>query len=199
MTPCSTTICRTAAVALTILLAGCGGFTAVDIGGTVSGLASTGLVLKNGTDSVSPAVGATTFVFPMQVAIRAPYAVTIGSQPARQTCQLFNSSGIAGASPVTIVAVICTTNTYNVGGTVAGLTVGTNLVLTNGSDRVTIAAGDASGNATFVFPTKVADAAAYGVEVLQQPAGGQSCSVVRPTGSAIVNMADVNSVKITCS
>lgn len=199
MTFCSIIIRRTAALAATALLAGCGGFTAVDIGGTVSGLTSTGLMLRNGTDSVSPAAGATTFVFPVQVAIRAPYTVTIGAQPARQTCQLFNSSGIAGASPVTIVAVICNTNTFNVGGTVTGLTTGTNLVLTNGSDRVTIPAGDASGNATFVFPMQVADATAYGVEVLQQPAGGQSCSVVRPTGSAIVNSAAVNTVRITCS
>ena len=72
MTLSSTTIRRTAVLALTILLAGCGGFTAVDIGGTVSGLASPGLVLRNGTDSVSPAAGATTFVFPVQVEIRAP-------------------------------------------------------------------------------------------------------------------------------
>ena len=54
------------------LLGACGGFTAVDVGGTITGLTSTGLVLANGATTVSPAAGDKTFVLPVQETIRAP-------------------------------------------------------------------------------------------------------------------------------
>ena len=177
------------------LLGACGGFTAVDVGGSITGLTMPGLVVNNGGSTVAPAANDKTFVFPVQVPIRAPYSVTILTQPQRQNCQVFNGAGIAGAAPVTIVAVSCTSNTFTVGGTVTGLT-GTNLVLTNGSDRVTIAAGDASGNASFTFPTPVTDQAAYGVAVLTQPSNGQVCSVAN--SSALIDNANVTSVAVTC-
>ena len=178
-----------------VLLAACGGFTAVDVGGTVTGLNSPGLVLGNAGGTVSVAPTATTFVLPTQVAIRAPYAVIVVSQPPRQNCQIFNGAGIAGAAPVTIVSVICTSNTFTVGGNVTGLA-GTKLVLTNGSDQVTIAAGDASGNASFTFAQPVTDLAAYGVAVLTQPANGQMCTVAN--GSAFVDNKNVTNVAVTC-
>ena len=182
-----------------VSLAGCGGFTAVDVGGTITNLIGTGLKLANGDSTVSPAPGATSFVFPAQVEIRAPYAITVVQQPTRQRCDVVNGAGFAGAAPVTIVAVNCTTNTYTLGGTVTGLK-GTNLVLTNGSDRVTVAAGDVNGNASFTFPTQVADGAAYGVEVLQQPSPppAQSCSVVNGTGTGVMGSAAVTGIQVAC-
>lgn len=194
MTFYSTNVRRTVALVLASLLAslsGCGGFTAVDVGGTISGLTGTGLVLNNGTDVVKPAVGATTFVFPTQVAIRAPYLVTIATQPARQGCILFNAAGIAGASPVTIVQVTCTPTTYTVGGTISNV-MGSSLVLTNGSDQIAVPAGSTS----FTFPTQVADGSPYGVTVLSQPNAAQTCLVAN--GSAVVNGAAVTSVQVTC-
>ena len=172
------------------LLGACGGFTAVDIGGSITGLTSTGLVLGNNGSTVSPAPTDKTFVFPAQVAIRAPYAVTIVTQPPRQNCEVFNGAGLAGAAPVTIVSVICRSNTFTVGGTVSGLT-GGSVVLTNGSDQVTVAAGTAS----FTFPTPVIDQAAYGVAVLTQP-GGQTCTVAN--NSAFIDNANVTNVAVTC-
>lgn len=197
MTSITTTARRVFALALAGLvstLSACGGFTSVDVGGSITGLTGTGLVLANGGSTVSPAPGATRFVFPNQVAIRDPYSVSVTTQPTQQTCAVFNPSGTAGAAPVTIVAVICSTNTYSVGGTVTGLT-GTNLVLTNGSDQVTIPAGDANRKANFVFPVPVADGTAYGVAVLTQPAG-QTCAVAN--GSAFMGGAPVTNVSITC-
>jgi hypothetical protein len=181
--------------AAVMLLAACGGYTAVDVGGTITGLTGSGLVLSNnGTSTVAPAPNATTFVFPQQVEIRSNYVVSVVSQPTQQTCTIFNPAGTAGASPVTIVTVICSTNTYSVGGTVSGLT-GTGLVLTNGSDRVSVANADASGNASFAFPTPVADGAAYGVAILTQPTG-QTCSIAN--GSAFMGAAPVTNVQVTC-
>lgn len=174
-----------------VLLGACGGFTAVDVGGTITGLTSTGLVLANGASTVAPAAGDKTFVFPVQVAIRAPYAVTIVTQPPRQMCEVFNAAGIAGAAPVTIVSVSCRSNTFRVGGTVTGLA-SSSVVLTNGSDQVTVAAGTAS----FTFPKPVTDQAAYGVAVLTQPNNGQTCTVAN--SSAFINNADVTNVSVTC-
>ena len=182
-------------VTTSVTIAACGGFTTVSVGGTVRNLTGTGLVLANGTSTVAVDANATSFTFPQQVDIHATYSVSVQTQPTRQTCGVFNPSGTAGAAPVTVVAVICATNTYFVGGLVSGLK-GTNLVLTNGSDQVTVPAGDASGNANFFFPTAVADGSAYGVAVLTQPAG-QTCTVAN--GSAFVNGAVVNTVRVSCT
>ena len=181
--------------AAVLLLAACGGYTAVDVGGSITGLTGNGLVLSNnGTSTVAPPSKATSFVFPQQVDIRAPYSVSIVSQPSQQTCALFNPAGVAGATPVTIVNLVCSINTYAVGGTVAGLT-GAGLVLTNGSDRIAITSPDANGNAGFTFPTPVADGAAYGVAVLTQP-NGQSCTVTN--GTVFMGTAPVTNVQVRC-
>lgn len=188
---------RSAALVLGMLLASlaaCGGYTAVDVGGTITGLSGPGLQLANNGSVISPDATASTFVFPNQVEIRSPYAITVVGQPARQTCSVVNGSGIAGAAPVTVVNVTCVQNSYTLGGRVTGLT-GTNLILTNGSDRLTVAGGDAGGNATFTFPTKVADGAAYGVAVLAQPSG-QTCAVIN--GTALMGSTDVSSVVVNC-
>jgi hypothetical protein len=184
----------TAMLGSLLLLQGCGGYTSVDVGGSITNLSGSGLVLANGTSRVTPAPGAVGFVFPDQVAIRSPYAVTILTQPSRQTCAVFNPNGTAGATPVTIVSVLCDANTYAVGGTVSGLT-GAGLVLTNGSDQIPALTGDASGNAVFTFPTPVADGATYGVAVLTQPAG-QTCTVAN--GTAVMGAAPVTNVAVSC-
>ena len=181
--------------AAVVLLAACGGYTAVDVGGTITGLTGDGLVLSNnGASTVSPAPQATSFVFPAQVDIRSTYSVSIVTQPARQTCTLFNAAGVAGANPVTIVSVVCAANAYTIGGNVTGLA-GAGLVLTNGSDQIAITKPDANGNAGFTFPTAVSDGAAYGVAVLTQP-GGQSCTV--SNGSAFMGSAAVTNVQVSC-
>lgn len=194
MTPPARRALLLAQAALVLTLAACGGFTAVDVGGTINGLTGNGLILSNGASTVAPPASATTFKFPVQVDIRATYAVSIVAQPARQTCTVFNPSGTAGAAPVTIVNVACAANTYTISGTVTGLT-GTGLVLTNGSDQATVAAGDANGNAGFTFPTQVADGTVYGIAVLTQPAG-QTCSV--SNGTATMGGAPVTNVQVAC-
>lgn len=176
-------------------LASCGGFTSVDVGGTISGLTGTGLVLANGASTVSPAPGATTFVFPDKVAIRAPYSVTITSQPSRESCAVVNGTGIAGAAPVTIVTVLCTPTTHKLGGTITGLT-GQNLVLTNGSDQAKPVV-NTDGTVTFTFPLPVAEGAVYGVAVLTQPdTPAQTCSVAN--GTAVMGATDVTNIAVTC-
>lgn len=191
---CNTTLALASILSLVSLLTACGGYTAVDVGGTITGLDSAGLQLANGASVISPEATAVSFVFPNQVDIGAAYSISVVAQPARQTCTVANGAGRAGATPVTIVSVGCVQKAYALSGKVTGLT-GSNLILTNGSDRLTIAGGDASGNAVFTFPTPVADGAAYGVAVLAQPSN-QTCTVVN--GTAFMGSAAVNSVEVNC-
>lgn len=77
------------------------------IGGTVSGLSGSGLILQNnaGDDLAVPA-SATSFEFATRVAYNGNYAVTIAAQPAGQTCSVTHGSGIATTQPGDI-AVAC--------------------------------------------------------------------------------------------
>lgn len=76
------------------------------IGGNVSGLTGSGLVLQNnGGDNL--AVGADgAFTFATPVGSGNPYSVTILTQPTGQTCSVSSGSGTASAN-VTSVAVSC--------------------------------------------------------------------------------------------
>ncbi len=165
------------------------------IGGTVSGLAGTGLVLRNngGNNLAINANGAFTFTTP--VASGAAYAVTVFTQPSNptQTCVVSNGAGTVGAANVTNVAVNCTTNTFTIGGTVSGLA-GAGLVLSNnGGNNLTI-----NGNGAFSFTTPIASGATYAVTVLTQPTAlSQTCVVTN--GAGTVTDANVTNVAVACT
>src|SRR5207237_214862 len=97
--------------------------TAFRVGGTVTGLAGSGLVLQNnaGDDLAISANGSFTFATP--IASGATFAVTVVSQPAlpTQTCTVAGGTGTVGGGNVTSVAINCTTNGYMIGGTISGL------------------------------------------------------------------------------
>jgi 6-phosphogluconolactonase (cycloisomerase 2 family) len=87
----------------------------VTIGGTVSGLTGTGLVLQdNGGDNLSVTQNGS-FTFKTAVASGKPYAVTVLTQPTGQTCTVANGTGTAGSSNVTNVTVSCSGKTASVG------------------------------------------------------------------------------------
>jgi len=166
------------------------------IGGTVSGLAGTGLVLQdNGGDNLTiTASGA--FTFNTAIASGKTYAVTVLTQPSNpaQTCSVASGSGTATAN-VTTVVVTCTTNavTATIGGTVSGLVSGTSVILQdNGGDSLTITA-----NGAFTFKTPVTGPTdAYAVTVLTQPTSpNQICTVANGSGNASAN---VTNVAVTC-
>jgi hypothetical protein len=79
------------------------------LGGTISGLTGTGLVLANGNDTYTATPGTTSFFFPTKVGNGLSYGVTVLTQPTNptQTCTVQNGSGIMGASDVTNVQVNC--------------------------------------------------------------------------------------------
>jgi len=161
------------------------------VGGTVSGLTQSGLVLSNGSDSLTVAANTTSFVFATSLAAQTTYSVAVSTQPTGATCTVSNGSGTIAAAAVTNVQVTCTQTLHQVGGTLSGLTV-LGLVLANGSDTV----GPAANATTFVFPTKVASASTYSVSVSTQPPG-LNCTVSAASGT--VGSTDVNSVAVTCT
>ena len=96
------------------------------IGGTVSGLTGTGLVLQNngGDNRAVTADGA--FTFATAIGAGAAYGVTVLTQPSGQTCTAQNGSGTANAN-VTNVAVSCVASPVgNWGAAVAISAVGKN-------------------------------------------------------------------------
>jgi hypothetical protein len=170
------------------------------VGGTVSGLAGTGLSLSLNAGAQTLPVGANgSFTFPTGLANGAAYAVTVGTQPSTpaQTCTVGNGSGnIAGAN-VTNITVTCATNppqTYSVGGNVSGLG-GSGLVLSLNAGAQTL---PVSANGSFTFPTALADGSAFAVTVLTQPTSPiEVCTVTN--GSGTIAGANVTGVTVTCS
>ena len=117
---------------------GTGGSGPFTIGGTVTGLTGTGLILQdNGGDDLTITANGS-FTFKTAIVASKPYLVTVSVPPATppQTCTVAGGSGKATAT-VTTVVVTCTVGTQAIGVTVAGLT-GTGLVLQNGTEFLTI-------------------------------------------------------------
>src|ERR1035437_113432 len=164
------------------------------IGGTVSGLSGTGLVLHNNGGNNLPVSANGGFTFTTPVASGGTYNVTVLTQPSSpaQTCVVTNGNGTANAN-VTSAQVTCSTTvvTYTIGGTVSGLS-GTGLVLqNNGGNNLPI-----SANGGFTFSTPIASGGTYNVTVLTQPSSpAQTCVVTNGNGTANAN---VTSVQVSC-
>ena len=84
------------------------------IGGTVTGLAGTGLVLQHVTTGENLATGNGPFTFSQQLLSGFAYSVAVGTQPSNpsQLCTITNGSGVANAN-ITNVAVNCVTPAAN--------------------------------------------------------------------------------------
>jgi len=164
------------------------------VGGSVSGLQGTGLVLQDNLGNDLPIVRGGTFVFTTAIAAGGAYSVTVKTQPtnAWQTCTVSGGSGTVAAANITGVVVTCVTNTYSVGGAISGLA-GVGLVL---QDNATDDIG-AGASSAFTFPTKIASGKAYAVTVKSQPTSpSQTCTPT--TASGTITNAAVTNVAVTC-
>ena len=174
---------------------GGGGSNTYTVGGTVTGLTGTGLVLQdNGGDNLAiTGTGTVSFTFKTAVANGGAYAVTVSTQPSNptQVCAVTNGNGKVSAN-VTNVQVTCQTPTISVGGTVTGLK-GTGLVLqNNGGDDLTITA-----DGSFTFKTLLLNNTAYSVTIKTQPANpAQNCTVSNASGTTTTT--NVTNVQVVC-
>jgi hypothetical protein len=189
---------NTWAVAAAILAAGCGKLSNRHfVGGTVTGLTGTGLVLQNdGQDDLVSDPPGGEFTFRTTVAEGARYDVTVKSQPTSpaQTCTVSQGAGTMGKARVTDVQVQCTTS-HSIGGTVSGL-VGTGLVLQNNQgDDLPVAPPGGS----FTFGAPLDEGRDYAVTVGRQPASpAQTCHVEPATATGKMGDSNVTSVAVTC-
>ena len=125
--------CRVAATCLfsSFILAACGGGggggnpggglptvtqTSFPVGGTVTGLVSSGLVLQQNTDGDEVTIGPSggTFTFPVALPSGSAYSVSIKTQPnigPLQVCSVTNGDGDVSGGAVTNIAVSCVTKT----------------------------------------------------------------------------------------
>jgi hypothetical protein len=163
-----------------------------NVGGTISGLTASGLVLANGSDTLSVPAGASSFTMPTAVAYGSDYKVTVTKQPAGLTCDVADGSGTIAADAVTNIAVTCTDQPLTVGGSISGLGRATGLVLVNGTDAYTVPASAT----TFTLDTPESFGGPYAVRVQFQPAG-MTCSASKGVGTMPTH--DVTDVAITCS
>jgi hypothetical protein len=90
------------------------------IGGTISGLSGTVILLNNGDDAnTNSADGNFTFSTPLTTG--EVYNVTVDTQPSGQTCNITNGTGIVGSSNVTNVLVTCTPDSTTLSTSVSDL------------------------------------------------------------------------------
>ena len=157
------------------------------VGGTVSGLTGTVVLQNNGGDNESiNANGA--YTFNTAIDYGTAYNVTVLTQPTGQICTIANDNGTIVGN-VTNVNITCATNTYTIGGNVAGLT-GTVVLQNNGGDDEFIV-----GDGAFIFDSAISHGSAYAATVAQQPTG-QTCIVSNDSGTATANVINIT---VTCT
>jgi hypothetical protein len=173
------------------VLAACGGGNGnMTLGVTVSGLSKDGLVIQNGNDTVTVNAGGGVTYFPTLLATDASFNITLKTVPDNVQCTVNNGSGKINYFTQLQATVSCFNTPYDLGGTVTGLTSGV-LVLANGSATVSLPAGTSS----WKFTGQVSNGAAYGISVLNQPAG-LTCTVANASGT--MPTANVTNVAVSC-
>ena len=175
------------------------------IGGTVSGLIAGQQVTlyNNGGDAntvIGGGTGTDTFSFATPVAYLGSYVATVNQQPNNQTCSVSGGTGAAygvGAN-INSVALVCTANTYSVGGTISGLVSGQQVTLYNNGGDANTVIGGGTGTDTFTFATPVAYLGSYVATINQQPIN-QVCTVsTNPSGANNV-AANISNIGIVCA
>ena len=162
--------------------------------GNVSGLTGAGLTLSlNGGATLSVVPGTTSFGFP-PIASGTRYDVTIGTQPAGQTCSINGGSGTVGAADVIGVIVTCGGVGLTVSGTIIGLGPNTGLsVRMNGGTLLPIGPYAAS----FAFPDVLQTGTDYSVTVAS-PASGPLRTCLLSNGKGRVGTANVTELNLWC-
>ena len=169
------------------------------VGGSVSGLSGSGLVLRNNGGDDKSIVSNGSYTFATEVADGANYNVTVLSQPntQNQLCTVANATGTISGGSVNNANVSCSL-AYTIGGisgTGGVIGLAGNLILQNNAGDNLAVAGN--GATDFTFSTSLLDGAPYSVSILKGPYA-QDC-VLDSSASGNVASADVTNVLIACS
>jgi 6-phosphogluconolactonase (cycloisomerase 2 family) len=169
------------------------------VGGSVSGLSGSGLVLQDNSGESLTLAGNGPFTFQTSLTTGSAYYVVTAQQPSgpNQTCDVSNSTGTISAANVGNIDVVCTDKadpaSDSIGVTTTGVT-GTGLVLqNNGGDNLAV-----STDGSFTFALTVATGSQYDVSVLSPPISPYQDCVVS-NGSGTTNGSDVANIVVACT
>ena len=186
-----------------LVMVACGGKATYEIKGDVFGLSQPGLVMKNGTATVSVPANANSYTFPQTLDYGTEFTVEVASQPQYQECRLRQNGGAAiprtaGQSIEVNAQVECAMKLYAIGGDIKGLK-GAGLTLTNGSAprKIVTPAVQPAVNTVYVMPVGVAFGTTYGLAILAQPAG-QNCKFDNPAAAVGTNNGAPVQIDLTC-
>ena len=163
------------------------------LGGSVSGLEGTGLVLSLDGEELLSIADNGPFTFAAELDHGTAWNVSVDTQPSgpMQTCTVSNGSSGGIVGDVSNIEVACSTDTFSIGGSVSGLVAAGLQLALNGDQALSVAAGAVS----FEFADPLADGSNYDVTVANQPAG-QWCEV--SNGQGQLDGASVNDVLVSC-
>ncbi len=190
-------ICAVAALSLTACGGGSSGnsssggaATRYTIGGSVSGLTSSGLTLTdNGGDTLTVSSNATTFTFSQTLQSGAAYDVAVATSPTNEQCTVSSASGTVSGN-VSNVAVACA-QLDTIGGSISGLSAAGLVMELNGQYSLSVPANASS----YVFSQMLTSGTAYQVTVATQPTD-ENCTVSSGVGAVSGNVTNAN---VTCS
>jgi hypothetical protein len=165
----------------------------VTIGGNVTGLVGSGLVLQNNSSDDKPIAAAGEFTFDTPLQPGEPYDVTVFTQPEGQICSVFNGSGSVPDEDVTNVFVDCVDepDPVTIGGEVFGLASDSVLLLQNNETDYLLMLE----NGEFNFEDSLMPGDSYDVSVFFVDPE-QICSV--PNGSGVAPDVNVTNVAVAC-
>ena len=189
------------ALACALGLSACGGGSGdLYLTGAVYNVTKDGLVLQNnGGDDLAVASPYTSFQFSNRISTDDQFNITVKSVPSNVAkvtdCVVNNGKARANYYTIAQISVTCTIRQRALTANIVNLTT-SGLVIINGADRQTVAAGTTS-----VTMAPVNEDGAYGVTVLQQPTG-QTCSVSgggNGKGSGTMGATEDTTVTVTCA
>jgi 6-phosphogluconolactonase len=170
------------------------------VGGTVTGVSGSGLVLQNGGSADLPISASGAFTFATRMVSGTGYFVTVKTPPTSplQLCRVANAAGTIVATDVTNVTVTCESG-YTVGGTVSGL-MGSGLVLQIAGPGYGYPGLQINSNGAFtfdvVYPANTSDGKF--VRIRRQPASPTQRCVVN-NARITIQAANVTDVAVVCS
>lgn len=193
-------------LACALSLAACGGGDGdLYLTGVLQNVTADGMVLQNnGGDDLAIVAGQTDFQFGNRVSTDDQFNITVKTPPKNSSgCDVYNGKARANYYTIAQIRVICTIKTHSLTVAVNGLkATSSGLIIVNGSDKQTVAAGATSQKMADVY-----EGSAYGITVFQNPTDSatgakQTCTVSggdTGTGTGVMKDVDLtNNVVVTC-
>ncbi len=160
------------------------------VGGSVSGLSGTVVLLNNDGDELTLTENGD-FAFSTEVAHGEAYAVTVKTQPDDQSCEVSAGSGTVDAAVVSTVEISCANNPHVVGGSVTGLEGESVVLQLNGGEELTV-----SADASFSFSSELYSGDVWEVTIAGQE-GERFCTIENGVGT--VSGADISDIQVHCA